>query len=36
MFDHDRCLLRLKLEQMNVVTAFLNPDVEEDIYIQFP
>jgi len=26
----------LKLEQMDVVTAFLNPDVEEEIYIQFP
>jgi hypothetical protein len=26
----------LRLEQMDVVTAFLNPDVEEDIYIQAP
>ena len=26
----------LKLEQMDVVTAFLNPDVEEEIYIQVP
>ena len=26
----------LKLEQIDVVTAFLNPDVEEEIYIQFP
>jgi len=25
-----------QLEQMDVVTAFLNPDVEEEIYIQFP
>ena len=36
-----RCLIAiaayygLKLEQMDVVTAFLNPDVEEEIYIQF-
>ena len=26
----------LKLEQMHVVTAFLEPDVEEEIYIEFP
>jgi hypothetical protein len=37
-----RCLIAiaayygLKLEQMDVVTAFLNPDVDEEIYIQFP
>jgi len=41
-FQSIRCLIEisvyyhLKLEQMDVVTAFLNPDVEEEIYIQFP
>ena len=41
-FQSIRCLIAiaayygLKLEQMDVVTAFLNPDVEEEIYIQFP
>ena len=35
MFDRDRCLLRFK-EEMDVVTALLNPDVEEEIHIQFP
>ena len=38
-FQSIRCLVAiaayyvLKLEQMDVVTAFLNPDVEEEIYI---
>jgi len=41
-FQSIRCLIAisayfgLKLEQMDAVTAFLNPDVEEEIYIQFP
>jgi hypothetical protein len=41
-FQSIRCLIAiasyygLKLEEMDVVTAFLNPDVEEEIYIQFP
>ena len=39
-FQFIRCLMEIaayygvKLEQMDVVTAFLNRDVEEDIYIQ--
>jgi len=38
-FQSIRCLIAIaayygsKLEQMDVVTAFLNPDVEEEIYI---
>ena len=41
-FQWMRCLITisayygLKLEQMNVVTAFLNADVEEEIYISVP
>jgi hypothetical protein len=41
-FQSIRCLIPitafygLKLAQMDVVTAFLNPDVEEEMYIQFP
>jgi hypothetical protein len=41
-FQSIRCLIAiaayygLKLEQMDVLTAFLNPDVEEEIYTQFP
>ena len=31
MFDCDCCL---QLEQVDVATAFLNPDLEEEIYIQ--
>jgi hypothetical protein len=40
-FQSIRCLIviaayyGLKLEQMDVVTAFLNPDVEGEIYIKF-
>jgi len=26
----------LEVKQMDVLTAFLNPDVEDEIYIQFP
>ena len=36
MFDCDWFLHGLNPEDMNVVTAFLNPDVEEEIYIQVP
>jgi hypothetical protein len=41
-FQSIRCLIAivayygLKLEQMDVVTTVLNPDVEEEIYTQFP
>ena len=41
-FQSMRCLISiaafycLNLEQINVVTAFFNPDVEEEIYIQVP
>jgi len=40
-FQSIRCLIAiaaycgLRLEQMDVVSAFLNPDVEEKLYIQF-
>jgi len=36
MFDCDCCLLRFKAEKMDVETAFLNPDVKKEIYIQVP
>jgi len=41
-FQSIRCLIAiaayygLKLEQMDVVTAFLDPDLEEEMYIQAP
>jgi len=41
-FQSIRCLIAiaaycgLKLEQMDAVTVFLNPNVEEEIYIQVP
>ena len=41
-FQSTRCLIAiaayygLKLEQMDAVTVFLNPNVEEEIYIQVP
>jgi hypothetical protein len=41
-FQSIRCLIAiaayygLKLEEMDVVTAFLNPDAEEETYIQVP